>query len=151
MTTGVYDQGSVRTKPTPTPEILHKQLYRFKEMWRNVGKQPAAVKETCCHIDRGCLSGILPGRESNRNERLHKDINSHMKHNRYGVELTTLFAHNEHVRAKIENSVWSLWTQKEFVMIISVTQSRHELHDILSSMDISAFADTTLQELEVSP
>ena len=55
------DQGSVRTKPTPKPEILHKQLCRFKEMWGNVeyhGKQilpPAVVKEIhLVHIDRGC-------------------------------------------------------------------------------------------------
>ena len=50
----------------------------------------AAIKEILCllvHTDQGCLSGILPGRGTNRNERLHKDMNSHMKNNRYGVEL----------------------------------------------------------------
>ena len=133
-------------------------------------------------IKSGSLSGIRPGRGTNRNERLHKDINSHMKHNRYGVELahalitTTLFAHNEHVRAKIENRCVS--PINAFLPQVSdssevfglcgprnndervcddnrplhkVDMTNHELHDILSSMDISAFADTTLQELEVSP
>ena len=88
-------------------------MCNFKEMWENVeyhGKQPAAIKEILCllvHTDQGCLSGILPGRGSNRNERLHKDMNSHMKNNRYGVELayatSTLFSHNEKIRAKLEN------------------------------------------------
>ena len=79
------------------------------------GKQilsPAALKEICCllvHVDRGCLSGIHPGRGTNRNERLHKDINAHMQNSRYGVELayalitSALFKHNEKVRATKEN------------------------------------------------
>lgn len=88
---------------------------QLKETWESVeydGKQilpQAAIKEIRCflvHIDQGCLSGIFPGRGTNRNERLLKDINSHMKNNRYGVELahafitTAVFQHNERIRKK---------------------------------------------------
>ena len=112
------DQGIVRTKVTPPPDVLRRQLCQFQETWENMeynGKQvlpPAAVGEIRCllvHIDRGCLSGILPGRGTNHNERLHKDISAHMKNNRYSVELAyglitaTMFLHNEKIRAKLEN------------------------------------------------
>jgi hypothetical protein len=112
------DHGKTRTRPTPPTDVLHKQMCDFKDTWENLehnGKRilpPAAIKEIHCllvHIDRGCLSGILPGRGTNRNERLHIDIISHMQTNRYGVELvhalitTTLFTHNEKIRAKCEN------------------------------------------------
>lgn len=39
------------------------------------------------HIEKGCLSGIRPGRGTNRNENLHKSINSIMTSSRYGIEL----------------------------------------------------------------
>ena len=114
------DQGHVRTKETPSPDILDKQLIKFQDKWKNLlhdGKYilpPTAMKEIHCllvHIRRGsgCLSGISPGRGTSRNERLHRDINSHMKSSRYGVELAyalisgTFFNHNENIRAKKEN------------------------------------------------
>ena len=59
-------------------------------------------------IDNGCLSGIPPGCGTNRNERFHKDLNSHMTNSRYGVELayalltTLFFRHNEHISATID-------------------------------------------------
>ena len=112
------DQGPVRTKVTPSPRILQQQLLQFQHKWKNVSYDnkcilsPIAIKEIQClllHIRRGCLSGILPGRGTSRNERLHKDINSHMRSSRYGVELAyaliteSFFIHNENLRAKKEN------------------------------------------------
>lgn len=112
------DQGRSRTKITPPAHILRQQMCSFQDTWHDVaynGKlvlPPAAIQEIrniLVHIDRGCLSGILPGRGTNRNERLHKDINSHMTNSRYGVELAyglitaTLFQHNENIRAKKES------------------------------------------------
>jgi len=58
------------------------------------------------HIDRRCLSHIEPGEGTNRNERLHRDINKILCNSRYGVELgyallaCTFFHHNERIRAK---------------------------------------------------
>jgi len=53
------------------------------------------------HMLKGALSGIKPGRGTNRNENLHKKLNSIMSASKYGVEyayaLLTLcfFKHNE--------------------------------------------------------
>ena len=67
----------------------------FKRTWEGVSYNDeyvlplVAINEIRClliHIDRGCLSGIKPGCGTNRNERLHKDLNSHLTQNRYGVE-----------------------------------------------------------------
>ena len=110
------DHGPVRTKPTPSPPILRQQLLQFQSVWEGISCNgrviisPAAKKEIRCllvHIDKGCISGIPPKCGTNRNERLHKDLNSHMKNSRYGVELayalmtSLFFKHNEHVSASI--------------------------------------------------
>ena len=93
------DQGIARTKATPPPEA-NVQIYG------NVGEgkrilSPATITEIRCllvHID---LSGILPGRGTNCNERLHDSINVHMKCNRYDTELAyglisaAMLKHNE--------------------------------------------------------
>ena len=61
------------------------------------------------HIDKGCLSGIPPGCGTNRNERLHKDLNAHMTNSIYGVELayalltSLFFRHNEHISSSREH------------------------------------------------
>ena len=60
------------------------------------------------HIDRGCLSGIHPGRGTSKNERLPKQLNSVFTNSKYGVALgyallTSMFyIHNEGVQAKKE-------------------------------------------------
>ena len=50
---------------------------------------PAAINEIqslLIHFQTGCLSGIAPGRGTNRNERLHRYLNSHMANCKYGLE-----------------------------------------------------------------
>ena len=53
------------------------------------------------HMERGCLSGIKPGRGTNRNEALHKQLNRIVSNSRYGIELayallsTIFFKYNE--------------------------------------------------------
>ncbi len=72
---------------------------------------PISINEIRCllkHIDKGCLSGIKVGRGTSRNERLHRDLNKVFTGSRYGVELghalltSTLYTHNERIRAKVE-------------------------------------------------
>ncbi len=54
---------------------------------------------------------INPGRGTNRNERLHRDLNHILTNSRYGIELgyvlltSTLYHHNEKIRAKINKRV----------------------------------------------
>ena len=56
----------------------------------------------------GCLSGIKPGRGTNRNEALHKELNKIVSSSRYGLELAyalfsnIFFRHNERIAAKLE-------------------------------------------------
>ena len=60
-------------------------------------------------MERGCLSHIKVGRGTNRNERLHRQLNSVIKGNRYGPEMGTalitllFFRHNENILAKREH------------------------------------------------
>ena len=65
----------------------------------------AAMKEIAnlkLHINKGCLSNIRPGRGTNRNEVLHRNINAIIKSSRYGIELTyallstCFYNHNEY-------------------------------------------------------
>ena len=90
------DQGAIRTKPTPDCSVMQEQMCKFRDTWKNISCNgefvlpPAAINEIRCllvHINRGCLSGINPGCGTTKNERLHRELNSHMVHSRYGVEL----------------------------------------------------------------
>ena len=111
------DQGKERSKHTPEPAILKSNLLEFQRQWQSVsvdGRQilpPAANKNIQLlikHIDRGCLSAIPPGRGTNHNERLHKDLNAVLRNSRYGVEManamltSTFFIHNENIQARFE-------------------------------------------------
>ena len=60
------------------------------------------------HMLNGCLSGIKPGRGTNRNEALHKELNKIISSSRYGLELayalftSIFFLHNERISAKLD-------------------------------------------------
>ena len=72
------DFGSVRTKVTPSPEILNKHLNTFLESWNGLLKRESieAIERLRNHINKGCLSFISPGCGTEENERLHKFLNS---------------------------------------------------------------------------
>ena len=111
------DRGSTRTMSTPAPDVLESQMLSFKSSWDKIKHNdkpilpPAAVREIqslLVHVRRGCLSGILPGRGTTKNERLHRELNSLMANCRYGVEFSyalltsALFQHNEDIAATID-------------------------------------------------
>lgn len=108
------DQGKDRTMSTPSIEQLRSQLLAFKSKWNGIecnGKPvlpPAAITQIqslLVHVNKGCLSGILPGRGTNRNERLHRELNACMSNSKYGIEFSyalltqVLFTHNEFISA----------------------------------------------------
>jgi len=87
---------------------------RFLKRWKDAECQgnkvltQSALKEIDnlrIHIQKGCLSGIKPGRGTNRNEELHKDLNKIFSSSRYGVEsfamfTTCFYRHNEKISAR---------------------------------------------------
>ena len=89
------DPRKLRHKTTP-PAVIIANLDLFVLQWgeKAIGEKkvlPEAAKHQisnlCKHIEKGCLSGIHPGRGTNRNEALHKSLNSHMRSSRHGVEM----------------------------------------------------------------
>ena len=100
------DHGLERTIDTPCPSIMEQNLLTFQDKWNKMscdGKiilTRAASKEILSllvHVRKGCLSGIPPGHGTNRNERLHRDLNAGLCERCYGVELayalvTTIFS-----------------------------------------------------------
>ena len=90
------DRGKERLCTTPSPDILECNLNEFIQWWKDAeydGKKllgPKALKELDTiriNMKKGCPSGIQPGRGTNCNENLHKNLNSIMSSSKYGVEL----------------------------------------------------------------
>ena len=111
------DTGPVRRKSTPSPSVIREGLENFQKRWKGVSYNgrlifpPAAeieVRSLLVHVDKGCLSGIAPGRGTNKNERLHRNLNAVLHSSRYGVELayslltTTFYAHNERIASQCD-------------------------------------------------
>ena len=122
------DLGKVRTKETPNPQVILHNMEQFVASWRDAGFKgnpvlsSAAMQEISNlkkHIEKGCLSGIRPGRGTNRNENLHKNINSIMTSSRYGIELayallaTCFYQHNIKRGSQFQNEVLEVALQPE--------------------------------------
>ncbi len=108
------DRGPSRCLTTPLPNVLLDNLKEFKDKWCGVmycgqkiitPQTDVELKAIEKHMKAGCLSGIKVGRGTNRNERLHRQLNSILKSNRYGPEIAsalttcTLYEHNEKIAA----------------------------------------------------
>ena len=111
------DKGESRMMNTPSPSILVEQLERFLQKWENAEYSgwrvlsSSAIKEANNlkeHMQNGCLSGIKPGRGTNRNKALHKELNKIVSSSRYGLELAYalfsnfFFRHNERIAANLD-------------------------------------------------
>lgn len=104
------DKGKERHMMTPSPDVLLSNVQKFNQRWKHVQFDGVPVLNAGAnkeieniqkHMQKGCLSGIRPGRGTSRNESLHKNLNSIMSSSRYGVELAyalftvCFFNHNE--------------------------------------------------------
>jgi len=90
------DIGEQRTKITPSPEVILKNIENFLLQWNKIEVNstqllpPAAIKEIeklKIHVTKGCLSYIPPSGGTNRNEVLHKTLNKSLRRSRIGLEL----------------------------------------------------------------
>lgn len=111
------DRGKDRHLVTPSPDVLEANLDKFYQQWKSAeyngqlllnSTVEKEMKNIRGHMKKGCLSGIGPGRGTNRNEGLHKNLNSIMSSSRYGVELayslftTCFYKHNERMSSMVE-------------------------------------------------
>ena len=90
------DIASVRSKDTPSIQVLTQNLENFVKKWKDVtcdGERvltEGAIQELDKlkkHINNGCLSNIPVSCGSNRNEALHKSLNRNISRQRLGVRL----------------------------------------------------------------
>lgn len=110
------DIGNSRQKPTPDNDELISNLDNFVKKWKNIElngwklfnqKMYAQVNALKLHISRGCLSNIVEGGGTNRNEALHRHINPHFKtKTKIGLPLALalltllLYEHNNRITEK---------------------------------------------------
>lgn len=82
------DSGNVRQQSTPSSVQLMKNLDSFVEKWLNCEfngwkiinhKALLQINALKIHITKGCLSNIIIGGGTNKNEALHRHINPHFK------------------------------------------------------------------------
>ena len=109
----VFRDPAEKNEYSKSPAVIHQNWESIKSGWEGVSYDgqlimpPEVLHEIrClqCHIGRGCLSGVAPGRGTNLNERLHRELNTVLHSSLYGVELdllpTMFYAHNENIAAK---------------------------------------------------
>lgn len=110
------DLGTNREQSTPDPTTLENNMNVFVKRWNGVKSDDGNVILTTAvlqeinklrvHIRNGCLSYIKPGRGTNRDESLHRSLNSFMKYSKIGTELayalltTTIDDNNERRETK---------------------------------------------------
>lgn len=156
------DIGKQRTKTTPTSSIILKQLNDFIRKWQpcNINGwriiTDLAMKEITglmIHIKKGCLSDINPGMGTNKNEALHKRINTHF-YNRsriglpFALSLLTilLFQHNCNINEKLTgrhtHSISSWMYQRHSAVTLSTPQYGINPKDIQCQQEISWISRT---------
>ena len=91
------DIGNKRTKSTPQPKVILNNVEKFITKWKNAKNSDSSsvlskkvmseINNLKRHITKGCLSGIDVGCGTNRDERLHREMNKILSSNRLGVEL----------------------------------------------------------------
>ena len=90
-------------------------------------------------MERGCLSGIKPGRGTNRNEALHEQLHRIriVSSSRYGIELayallsTIFFKHNEKIQASLEHRRERAVEEYESIFFLTTCNPRV----VLSTLD----------------
>lgn len=117
------DCGIHRTKSTPPPSVIHKNIDQFFSKWGKItdsdGRQLITsavtheIQNLLIHVDKGCLSEIPPNFGTNRNENLHRSLNKRLSGTRLGVEvavaLLATFFHVWNSRHGVSNKTTSVW------------------------------------------
>ena len=123
------DLGATRQQSTPDPSTLEKNMNTFIKRWTGVNSDNGnpilttpvmkEINNLKVHIRNGCLSYIKPGRGTNRDESLHRSLNSFMKYSKIGTELayalltTTIDDNNERRETRDKKSFLEYTTIKQ--------------------------------------
>ena len=113
------DMEKERKQPTPSREVMLKNLARFLENWKNFafGGENVLSKQACdeleklkVHIQKGCLENIPPKAGTSRQESMHKSLRKSVAKRRTGVKVavasirTCLYRWNERRLSKKNTS-----------------------------------------------
>ena len=80
------DMGINHNQPTPSPDVITAHIDNYISRWKDVqvggiralnANSLKSLKNIQVHGERGCLSAIPRHAGTNKNERLHRTINSH--------------------------------------------------------------------------
>ena len=109
----IGDNADHRMMQTPSPHIIRKNLKAWVDKWSTLGGNTLisnavinAVDNLLVHVDKGCLSGIPPGCGTNRNENLHKQMNTYFHASRvsilfaYALVSVLIYSHNNRMSFK---------------------------------------------------
>ena len=89
------DCGKKRPKPTPSTNIIEKDIANFLKQWNNVEYEGTKLIPRCAideinklltHVKKGCLSHIPPSGRTGRNEGFHRVLNKTLKKSRIGIQ-----------------------------------------------------------------
>ena len=109
------DMGTKRTLPTPPPDQLIKNSEKFIEKWKEINFEGVPILNTAAineinklkrHMSKGCLSDIDVSCGTNRNEVLHRHLNSFFHRSRisvtlaYAILMVLLYSHNSSIQNK---------------------------------------------------
>ncbi len=91
------DVGKQRSSPSPSPQVVLRNLEKFCSKWDSVKTSSGTsvltkemlkeIRNIKSHVNKGCLSNIPVGCGTNRNERLHRDLRKIVATNRIGLPL----------------------------------------------------------------
>ena len=87
--------GKKRAKPTPSTNIIEKNIANVLKQWNNVEYEGIKLIPRCAideinklltHVKKGCLSHIPPSGGTGRNEGFHRVLNKTLKKSRIGIQ-----------------------------------------------------------------
>jgi hypothetical protein len=135
----INDHGVNRTKPTPISNVILNNIERFICKWITIKlddgtdvlskKVLSEIENLKRHIKKGCLSDIDVGCGTNRDERLHREMNNILKARSIGAELayvrlTELFM--EENRKRSGETLWSTIPEMKTLSAEQMTQDAYE-------------------------
>lgn len=136
------DMGPNREETTPDPTTLENNLDIFVKRWNGVKSDEGnfiltasvlqEINKLRVHIRNGCLSYIKKGRGTNRDESLHRSLNSFMKYSKIGTEvayalLTTTIDNNNEQRETAEDKKRS-FTEYATMQQINNNANNNDFH-----------------------